>query len=110
MGLIKHHIIREFDQLIQCPYCNKNIENNRWYSIIDITHHYKETTCDECDKIIRIKTWFGSGHDCFDSGSDFCKLLNSKKREEPLEEKIRTKKKIENIVKIIDLKRKPNPD
>jgi superfamily II helicase len=87
---LKDHLINEFNQVSKCPYCNNNLKNNNWNSSFNINKHYKNTICAKCSKEIRIKVNFaGSGHDCFDSNSNFCKLIKDNKGKSVLEEKVK---------------------
>lgn len=90
---MKHHLINEIHQIKECPYCRNNLKKHEWESVLELQHHYKETSCDKCGKPIRVKVNFdGSGHDCWDNNSEFCKLINNvPKAEKPLEEKIEEK-------------------
>lgn len=88
-----HHIINEIDQIQMCPYCKNNLSEHKWDSMFEINHHYKETLCSKCNKSITIKVNFhGSGHDCWDSKSCFCKSIGRAPvdtLEERLEEKLK---------------------
>jgi NAD-dependent SIR2 family protein deacetylase len=90
----KHHLINEINQRIECPYCHDNLQKNEWVSLFVFEHHYKETECNKCSKQIRLKVNFhGSGHDCWDYGSEFSKfigkpLFNIKRLEEKVNENL----------------------
>mgnify|MGYP001617122225 CR=1 FL=1 len=85
-----HHFVKEIHQRLECPYCKNDLSENRWNSSFHIEHHYKMTGCEQCGREISIKVNFnGSGHDCWDKNSDFCKLINQTKASKPLEEKIK---------------------
>jgi len=87
----KNHLINEIDQLRECPYCHNNLTKNEWGSIFHLQHHYKETSCQKCARTISIRVNFnGSGHDCWDCNSEFCKKVKSPSiKVKTLEEKIK---------------------
>ena len=66
-----HHLINEIDQLAKCPYCKDHLNKNEWESFFELQHHYKETSCNKCGKMIRVKVDFeGSGHDDWKPSED----------------------------------------
>lgn len=82
---MKHHIINEFNQIEECPYCHNNLLQNRWLSLFESQFHYKETLCNNCEKNIRIKVNFeGSGHDYWN-----LRHKHNNKKNSSLEEKIK---------------------
>lgn len=86
-----HHLKNEIHQTIECFYCNNDLSRNKWDSLFHSLHHYKQTNCENCGRTLRVKVRYnGSGHDCWDPNSEFCKLIGgmpvSKKL---LEEKIK---------------------
>ena len=84
---MKHHLVNEINQLFECPYCHSNLRKKTWNSMFEFEIHYKETTCDKCFHVIRMKArYHGSGHDCWDFNSLFCKRINGKSRMKHLEE------------------------
>ena len=71
-----HHLINQVSQRVECPYCHNKMSSNQWDSCFDLHHHYKESYCEKCMRTITIKVHFdGSGHDCWDKNSEFCKLV-----------------------------------
>ena len=71
-----HHLINEINQIQTCPYCKNDLIDHIWDSTFDINHHYKETLCNQCHKTIIIKIdSYGSGHDCLNPKSEFCKAI-----------------------------------
>lgn len=85
-----HHLVNEVHQRLECPYCKNDLVENRWESDFNLQHHYKRTECEKCGREISIKVNFnGSGHDCWDKNSEFCRLINPVTAKEPLEEKIK---------------------
>jgi DNA-directed RNA polymerase subunit RPC12/RpoP len=87
-----HHLLIEVHQRSYCPYCRNKLSGNEWYSDFDLTHHYKGTECDKCGRKIHLKVGFnGSGHDCWDQNSKFCKFVGPAITIKPLEEKIKEK-------------------
>jgi hypothetical protein len=88
-----HHLVNEINQRAECPYCRKSLTGKDWESIFEFWHHYKQTNCDGCGRNISVKVHFtGSGHDCWDPKSKFCKLVGGTGTEiKPLEEKIKEK-------------------
>lgn len=88
-----HHLKKEVNQTIECLYCNNNLANHQWDSLFELFHHYKQTNCDKCGRRVRVKVDFaGSGHDCWDMNSNFCKhvggiTIKTKALEEKVNEK-----------------------
>jgi len=71
-----HHLIDQLNQRFECPYCHNNLQRKDWGSNFDLTHHYKEAHCDQCGRTISVKVHFnGSGHDCWDKNSVFCRMV-----------------------------------
>ncbi len=60
---MKHHLVNEIDQKIQCIYCNSEAPLHEWRSEFESELHYKVFAC-RCGKSTRVRVKFhGSGHD-----------------------------------------------
>ncbi len=85
------HFTKEYHSLIQCLYCNENMQNHRWVSQHIDQIHYKTAKCD-CGKINSIKVnnnFLSSGHDNWDKKNWLSiKDLNKIKKNLNLEKKI----------------------
>jgi hypothetical protein len=61
-----HHVFTINDQMNQCPYCTKDLNNVKWHSHFESIRMYKSFHCD-CGKVVSMAVNFlGSGHDNWD--------------------------------------------
>ena len=90
---MRHHLVKEQENIWHCLYCNKELSANDWKSIWEGEFHYKETRC-KCGKKHRVKVDFcGSGHDEWDKQVSFVfdkegKIKIENKKKESVEQKI----------------------